>query len=72
MKRLTLTGSTLRAQSETQKAQMVREIRAQLFQHLKSGEVKPVIDREFALDNVEAAQDYMESGAHMGKILLRP
>jgi putative PIG3 family NAD(P)H quinone oxidoreductase len=72
LKRLTLTGSTLRAQSESQKSQMVREIHAQLFEHLQSGAVKPVIDREFALDEAQAAQDYMESGVHMGKILLRP
>jgi NADPH2:quinone reductase len=72
MKRLTLTGSTLRAQSAEQKAQMVREIREQLFAHLESGAVKPVIDREFALQEADAAQSYMESGAHLGKILLRP
>lgn len=72
LKRLTLTGSTLRAQSEAQKSQMVREIREQLFEHLQSGAVKPVIDKEFALDEAQAAQDYMESGVHMGKILLRP
>jgi putative PIG3 family NAD(P)H quinone oxidoreductase len=72
MKRLTLTGSTLRAQSEAQKAQMVREIRERLFSHLQSGEIKPIIDSEFPLEQVQAAQDYMETGAHMGKIVLRP
>ncbi|MDP5052895.1 MAG: NAD(P)H-quinone oxidoreductase, partial [Congregibacter sp.] len=59
LKRLTLTGSTLRAQSAAQKGQMVREIREQLFAQLDNGSVKPVIDREFPLDHAQAAQDYM-------------
>lgn len=70
MKRLTLTGSTLRAQSAAQKAVMVEEIHAQLFEHLERGVIKPVIDREFPLADAETAQDYMESGVHMGKIIL--
>lgn len=72
LKRLTLTASTLRAQTAQQKAQMVREINDELFGHFASGAVKPVIDREFSLADAAAAQDYMESGAHLGKILLRP
>ncbi len=72
LKRLTMTGSTLRAQSRQQKARMVVEITERLYEHLDSGAVKPVIDRSFALDDVEEAQAYMESGDHMGKILLLP
>lgn len=72
LKRLTLTGSTLRAQSEAQKGQMVREIREQLFSHFESGAIKAVIDKEFPLDQAQAALEYMESGVHMGKILLKP
>ena len=72
LKRLTVTGSTLRAQSLAQKTQMVHEIRDRLFEHLDSGAVKPIIDREFPLEDALAAQDYMESGVHMGKILLIP
>lgn len=72
LKRLTLTGSTLRAQSEAQKGQMVREIRERLFSHFESGAIKAVIDKEFPLDQAQAALEYMESGVHMGKILLKP
>ncbi|MFK8041016.1 NAD(P)H-quinone oxidoreductase [Congregibacter sp.] len=72
IKRLTMTGSTLRAQSESQKAQMVREIREQLLTHLDDGSIKAVIDKEFPLEEAQAALEYMESGVHMGKILLRP
>lgn len=70
MKRLTLTGSTLRAQSLAQKTIMVEEIRAQVFAHLGRDGIKPIIDREFPLAEAQAAQDYMESGVHMGKIIL--
>lgn len=72
LKRLTLTGSTLRAQSFEQKARMMREIDTALAPRLADGGVRPVIDREFPLEDAAAAQDYMESGVHVGKILLRP
>lgn len=72
MKRLTLTGSTLRAQSFKQKAQMVREIRESLYTHLEQGRLRPVIDSEYPLADVEAAHARMASGKHTGKIILRP
>jgi len=72
LKRLTDAGSTLRSQSLAQKTQMVHEIRDRLFEPLDSGAVNPIIDREFSLEDALAAQDYMESGVHMGKILLIP
>jgi NADPH:quinone reductase-like Zn-dependent oxidoreductase len=71
MKRITLTGSTLRAQSFEQKAVMCRELRERVYPHLESGRIKPVIDRVFELADVASAHDYMQSGAHMGKIILR-
>lgn len=71
MKRLVLTGSTLRAQNFEQKAVMVSEILEHVYPHLESGAVKPVIDRIFPLEEAEQAQDYMQSGTHMGKIVLQ-
>lgn len=71
MKRVTLTGSTLRAQSFAQKTVMTREIREHIYPHLESGAIKPVVDRVFELADVASAHDYMQSGAHMGKIILR-
>ncbi|MCP5121405.1 MAG: NAD(P)H-quinone oxidoreductase [Pseudomonadales bacterium] len=71
MKRLVLTGSTLRAQSFAQKAVMVREILERVYPHLESGAVKPLVDRIFTLEEAEQAQDYMQSGQHMGKIILQ-
>ena len=70
MKRLTLTGSTLRAQSFAQKAVMVREILEQVYPFLENGTVRPVVQQVFALEDVEAAHELMKSGAHMGKIVL--
>jgi len=71
MKRLVLTGSTLRAQNFAQKAVMVQEILEHLYPHLESGAVKPVVDRIFPLEEAEQAQDYMQGGQHMGKIVLQ-
>jgi NADPH2:quinone reductase len=71
MKRLTLTGSTLRAQSFAQKAVMVKEILEHIYPHLESGAVRPVVDRIFDLEQVAQAHDHMQSGQHMGKIILR-
>ena len=70
LKRLTLTGSTLRAQSFAQKARMVEELREAVYPVLDSGAVRPVIDSEFPLADAAAAQERMQSGEHMGKILL--
>jgi NADPH2:quinone reductase len=71
MKRLTITGSTLRAQTFAQKTVMVQEIIERVYPHLNSGEIKPVVDRVFPLEEVEQAHDYMQSGQHMGKIVLQ-
>jgi NADPH2:quinone reductase len=70
MKRLTVTGSTLRAQSFAQKAVMVEEILDQVYPHLESGTVKPVVDSSYPLESVTVAQQKMQDGTHMGKILL--
>ena len=71
MKRLLLTGSTLRAQNFAQKKVMVQEIMQRVYPLLESGAVKPVVDRVFPLEQAEQAQDYMQSGEHMGKIILQ-
>jgi len=71
MKRLTLTGSTLRAQTFAQKAVMVEEIMDAVYPHLASGAIRPVVDSVFPLEDVEQAQERMQGGAHMGKIILQ-
>jgi len=70
MKRITLTGSTLRAQTFAQKALMMREIMQHVFPLLQSGEVRPLIDSSYPLEDAEQAHERMRSGQHMGKIVL--
>ena len=71
MKRITLTGSTLRAQTFAQKTVMVEEIMEHIFPHLENGDIKPIIDSIYPLDQVEQAHGHMEGGQHMGKIILK-
>ncbi|MEZ5570458.1 MAG: NAD(P)H-quinone oxidoreductase [Halioglobus sp.] len=71
MKRVTMTGSTLRAQTFAQKAVMVQDIMSRVFPLLNSGAIKPLIDSIYPLEQVEQAQAHMLSGQHMGKIILK-
>lgn len=71
MKRITMTGSTLRAQTFAQKAVMVHEVMEHIFPHLNSGSIKPIIDSIYPLDEVEQAHGHMEGGQHMGKIIIK-
>lgn len=70
MKRLTLTGSTLRAQSLECKALIAQEIYQNVWPLIEHGKIKPVIDRVFAFEEVEQAHQRMASGQHIGKILM--
>ena len=70
IKRLVMTGSTLRAQTFEQKATMKNEIMATVFPHLENGDIRPVIDSTYPLAEVEQAHARMQEGTHMGKIIL--
>ncbi len=70
-KRLTLTGSTLRPQSVEAKARIAAALEAEVWPHLASGRIAPVMDRTYALEDAAAAHARMESSAHIGKIVLR-
>ena len=71
MKRITMSGSTLRAQSFAQKTVMVEEIMQHVYPHLESGEIKPIIDSIYPLEQAEEGHARMQSGQHMGKIILK-
>lgn len=71
MRRLTITGSTLRPQSDQAKAGIAEELRAHVWPLIESGRVAPVIDSEFALADAAQAHARMEAGAHIGKIVLK-
>jgi NADPH:quinone reductase len=71
MKRLTLTGSTLRARSVAFKGLVADELARTVWPHVEAGTLKPVVDSVFALDDAASAHARMEAGAHVGKIILR-
>ncbi|NYS24789.1 NAD(P)H-quinone oxidoreductase [Rhodobacteraceae bacterium 2376] len=70
VRRLTVTGSTLRPQSVAAKAAIARDLEREIWPHLTSGRIAPVMDRAFALDQAAAAHARLESSAHIGKIVL--
>jgi NADPH2:quinone reductase len=69
-KRLTLTGSTLRARSVAEKTRIAQELQKHIWPHLNKGRMKPVIYKTFSLDEARQAHELMESSAHTGKIVL--
>ena len=70
-RRLTLTGSTLRARSAEFKALLADEIHRTLWPRLSEGGWKPAMDQSFPLAEAAAAHTRMQAGAHVGKIVLR-
>ncbi|MEP5155534.1 NAD(P)H-quinone oxidoreductase [Planktotalea sp.] len=70
MKRLTITGSTLRPQSDLAKARIADALREQIWPLLEAGRLGPVMDSEFALANAADAHTRMEGSGHIGKIVL--
>ena len=72
LKRLTITGSTLRARPEAEKAAIAAGVRKTVWPWLETGAVKPVIDSILPLDDVASAHARMDAMAHAGKILLTP
>jgi len=69
-KRLTHTGSTLRARSVADKGAIARAVEAKVLPLIAAGRVKPVIDSTFPLRDAAAAHARMESSQHIGKIVL--
>lgn len=70
LKRLTITGSTLRVRSVEFKGLIAEELRRRVWPHLESGRVKPVVHATFPLQQACEAQRLMENGGHIGKIVL--
>lgn len=71
LKRLVITGSTLRARAAEFKAALASAVEQNVWPLVESGRVKPVIYREFALNEAADAHALMESSEHVGKIMLR-
>ncbi|KMO33977.1 NAD(P)H-quinone oxidoreductase [Methylobacterium aquaticum] len=70
IRRLTVTGSTLRPRTVAQKAAIAEGLRQEVWPLLEAGTVKPVIHATFPLDQAREAHALMESSAHLGKIML--
>jgi putative PIG3 family NAD(P)H quinone oxidoreductase len=69
-RRLTITGSTLRPQTDEEKSVIATEVRDNVLPLLESGTVKPIIDSTFSLTDAAAAHELMESSKHKGKLVL--
>ncbi|MBB4085495.1 putative PIG3 family NAD(P)H quinone oxidoreductase [Sphingomonas carotinifaciens] len=69
-RRLTLTGSTLRARDAAFKSLVADELIRTVWPHVAAGKLRPVIDRVFPLAEAAAAHARMEAGDHVGKIVL--
>lgn len=70
-RRLTMTGSTLRPQSDLAKARIAAQLREKVWPLIAAGKIAPVMDQEFALADAASAHARMESSAHIGKIVLK-
>jgi putative PIG3 family NAD(P)H quinone oxidoreductase len=70
LRRLTLTGSTLRPRTVEQKAAIAGALREHVWPLFESGRLKPFVHRTFPLAEARAAHELMESSAHIGKIVL--
>ncbi len=69
-KRLVVTGSLLRPRDAEFKGRIRDALEQNVWPLIESGQFKPIIDRVFPLTEAAAAHAYMESGTHMGKIVL--
>lgn len=70
-KQAILTGSMLRPRSADEKARLTAEVRAKVWPLIETGKIWPVVDRVFDFKDVAAAHEYMDTGDHMGKVVLK-
>jgi NADPH:quinone reductase-like Zn-dependent oxidoreductase len=70
-KRLTLFGVSNKLRSAEQRAESAHGFVADILPAIADGRIRPLIDRVFGFDELPAAKAYMESNAHLGKIVVR-
>jgi NADPH:quinone reductase-like Zn-dependent oxidoreductase len=70
-KRLTITGSMLRAREDSFKANIASNLMKHVWPLLTLGHIKPIIHSTFALCDAALAHELMESSQHIGKIILK-
>ena len=71
-KRLTITGSTLRPRSADEKARLAQAVEATVWPWIAAGQVRTMVDRSFPLAEAAKAHAWLESGSHVGKVVLVP
>ncbi len=71
LKRMKVIGVTFRTRNLDEKIEITRRLVADIMPHFESGRIKPVIDKVFPFAEAPAAQDYMRSNKHLGKIVLK-
>lgn len=71
MKRLTLTGSTLRARTDQVKGEIAGAVEENIWPLIEAGKIRPVMDKTYPLGEAPKAHAYMESGENIGKIVLQ-
>jgi NADPH:quinone reductase-like Zn-dependent oxidoreductase len=70
MKRLTLTGSTLRRLDATERARCFTAIRERIWPQVIAGDIQPIVDKTYPLADVLEAHEHMRLGTHFGKLVL--
>ncbi len=70
MKRITLTGSTLRARPADEKARLIAALEAAAWPWVAAGAVRPPVEATFPLEQASTAHLRLEAGGHVGKIVL--
>ncbi|MFI7489887.1 NAD(P)H-quinone oxidoreductase [Micromonospora echinaurantiaca] len=69
-KQATIHATSLRQRGRTEKAEIVRATQAAFWPLIESGKLQPVVDSQFLMSDALAAHSYLESGVHIGKVLL--
>ena len=72
LKRLVLTGSTLRSRSADEKARLTAAVKATVWPWVASGAVRPPVQAVYPLDKAAEAHGALEAGDHIGKFVLTP
>jgi NADPH2:quinone reductase len=70
MKRIVLTGSTLRARPADEKARLAAAVEATVWPWVASGAVRPPVEATFPLEQADQAHLRLEAGHHIGKVVL--
>jgi putative PIG3 family NAD(P)H quinone oxidoreductase len=70
LKRITLTGSTLRARPADEKARLIAAVETTAWPWVRSGAVRPPVEATFPLEQASTAHLRLEAGGHVGKIVL--